>query len=376
MNFEGELERLRREGNLRVIPADSAGADVLDLTTNDYLGLACNRTMRGEFMRGAMENDYLLSASASRLLASEQRSFGRLEEFLKGLYGRETLLFNSGYHANTGMLGALTDKRTLVVADKLVHASIIDGIKLGGGVMKRFRHNDMRHLRSIAEAERWKWDRMVFVTESVFSMDGDRAPLGEIIEIKRGVGNALLYVDEAHAVGVEGPGGLGLTQSLEPSLRREVDVVVGTLGKALCSSGAYVVADKTIRNFAVNKARSLVFSTALPPLCCEWTRFVMERTVGMDKEREHLKKLGGLVSAGLKRRLGVEVAESHIIPIIMGSAERAVAVSKKLLERGIKVLPIRTPTVPPGTERLRVSLSAGLSEDVAERFVKALEEVL
>ena len=186
-----------------------------------------------------------------------------------------------------------------IAADRLVHASIIDGIRLSGAPWRRWRHNDLRHLEKTLEKEAADYDRVLIVVESVYSMDGDRADLRSLVETKRKYPNALLYVDEAHAFGVEGPQGLGLSMELGAADAGAVDIIVGTFGKAAASSGAFAAMSPTLRDYALNRARSFIFSTALPPLNCAWTHHVVSRMTGMDAEREHLRLLCRRLHDGL-----------------------------------------------------------------------------
>ena len=370
MDIESTLSALRESGNLRRVPADSRASAAVDLSGNDYLGLAVRDDLRREFMAEACERGYAMSASASRLLASHQSEFDALERCIAQAYRRPALLFNSGYHANTGMIAALTaDKRTLVVADRLVHASIIDGIRLGGAPMERFRHNDYGHLRRILAAKAKDYAGVLIVAESIYSMDGDRADIRELVAAKEATLGAMLYIDEAHAVGALGPSGLGLTEA--EGLGDKVDVLVGTIGKALAGTGAYGVMSAAMREFMVNKARSFIFSTAMPPICAAWNRFIFERMQGMDSERRHLAEL----SRTLYAALGLDAEPSHIAPLVVGSPERAVALSQELERKGYHVLPIRTPTVPPGTDRLRFSLSAAMDAAQIEPPKQILAEL-
>lgn len=376
MNIRETISELKRNGNFRAIPPHTSDSGLLDFSTNDYLGLTHRADLRKSFLENAARNASQLSASASRLLAADQLSFNNLEDYLAKAYGREALIFNSGYHANVGLVSALSSKHTLIVADKLVHASIIDGIKLGGGTFKRFRHNDTAHLARILEAEKDNYENMLIIVESVYSMDGDTAPLQQIIELKKNHPNALLYVDEAHALGVLGPSGLGLASSLEAEQMGEVDIIIGTFGKAVCSSGAFAALSNELKQFAINKARSLIFSTALPPISAEWTLYIMQIIAGMDAERHHLANLAKHLSSSLKE-IGLSNSEpSHICPIIIGDTHRAMKAASLLADDGIKVLPIRTPTVAAGTERLRVSLSAANSFADVDRLVESLSKAL
>lgn len=371
MKYSEILSTLRENGNFRSIPGDSRGKGLTDLSSNDYLGLAEDTAMRRAFMTEAMERDLPLTSSASRLLAAGQDEYLRLESLLSELYGgRAALLHNSGYHANTGLVQALaSDGDTLIVADKLVHASIIDGIMLSKAPFERYRHNDYEHLRSILRRKAGDYGRVLIISESVFSMDGDFADIDTLASIRAEHDNALLYIDEAHAFGVCGPGGLGCAAA-SPS-GHLVDVTVGTFGKAAASAGAFSIMSRELRDLAVNRARSLIFSTALPPLNTAWTRYLVERLADMEPRREKLRRLAKL----LKEAVGGEGEASHIRPLITGDAALATNLSARLLEEGFKVLPIRTPTVPPGTERLRFSLSASTDEAEIIRLANVLKHL-
>lgn len=348
--YSRHLDDLRAANNFRTIPADSCDSALVDLSGNDYLGIAADKNFRAEFFEYLNGEIPALSASASRLLAADQSEFHKLEGVISDLYRRPALLFNSGYHANSGVIAALAKDHTLIVADKLVHASIIDGMMLSKADFMRFRHNDVNHLRQILEKRAKDYERVLILCESVYSMDGDFAPLNDIAASK--TPNSLLYVDEAHAFGVCGKKGLGLAADIP-----QVDIIIGTLGKAAGSVGAFaVVRNYDLRDYLVNTSRPLIFSTALPPLNCAWSRFVIERIPGMDDRRRRLQEVANELARILRRPFA-----SHIQPLITGSSESALELSRKLADGGYKVLPIRTPTVPPGTERLRFSLSADIN---------------
>ncbi len=361
MEIEAELRALGESGNLRSLPSHDSPAGLVDLSSNDYLGLAEDMALRERFFAETPVSALRMGSSASRLLGACQEPYARLEGDIASAYGhgRAALLFNSGYHANVGLVSALSDSSTLIVADRLVHASIIDGIKLGGADFTRFRHNDYSHLQQILESKARQYKSVLIVAESVYSMDGDRADIGRLAALKLLHPNALLYIDEAHAVGVCGPGGLGL--SARDGCTEAVDILVGTLGKALASSGAFAVMSPAMRQFMINKARPLIFSTALSPAQVEWSRFVWQYALGADTLRSQLNtlciKLAEAIPGG---------EPSHIRPLIIGDATRAVEASQRLLGYGYKVLPIRRPTVPPGTERLRFSLSTAVAPHALE----------
>ncbi|MDO4319780.1 MAG: 8-amino-7-oxononanoate synthase [Bacteroidales bacterium] len=361
MNVDSTLDRLAAEGNLRVIPVGHDDS-VVDLSSNDYLGLADDVDLRERFLADHDASRLLMTSSASRLLAARQNSYTAFERLLSDSYGgRPALLFNSGYHANTGLVSALADSQTLIVADKLVHASIIDGIKLSGARFERFRHNDYNHLERILASKGRDYANILIIAESVYSMDGDRADLRRLADLRRHTPGALLYVDEAHGVGAVGPGGLGL--AVAEGVLDSVDILVGTLGKALASSGAFALLTGRLRDFMVNRARSLIFSTALPPACVDWSAMTWRASVEGDSLRDRLNslavRLAHIIPGG---------EPSHIRPLVAGDPNVAVRLSSDLLAEGYKVLPIRTPTVPPGTERLRFSLSASIDPSSLDRL--------
>lgn len=371
--IEDAIACITEAGNLRRIPEDGCSVEAVDLSSNDYLGIASHPGLQEEFLAGVDFSRMQLTASASRLLARRQCEFNLLESTLADTYGRPALLFNSGYHANTGLISAFAGLPYFIIADKLVHASIIDGIKLSGLPFARFRHNDYGHLERIAEKAHAEGKKLLIIVESVYSMDGDRADIDALAAIKRRYEDSVLYVDEAHGIGVEGPAGLGLSKA--SSSFGDVDIIVGTLGKALASSGAFAIVSSEVRRYMVNKARSLIFSTAIPPLSALWSRFVFLRSLEMDTERQHLRALG-LQLHSILESVGGDSQPSHIQPLIVGTPQKAIRLSASLREEGFDVLPIRTPTVPPGTDRLRFSLSAAISEDDIRRLGLAIQKIM
>lgn len=368
------IESLGASGNLRTIPGATQASGLIDLSSNDYLGLADDEELRREFFASRDVSRLPMTSAASRLLAGTQEEHTSLENYLGELYGRPVLLANSGYHANVGQVSALCSAPgTLIVADKLVHASIIDGIRLSGAPFERFRHNDINHLETILRRKASGYDRVWVITESVFSMDGDRAPIDDLVRIKSLFPNVLLYIDEAHAFGVEGERGLGICRS--SSGYEQIDVVVGTLGKAAASMGAFAAVSPQLKSYLVNRSRAHIFSTALPPLQSAWSEFVIRKITLMDDRRAHLRQLGAQLGEILGS-LGSRTEGSHIQPLIVGDPKRAVALSEAMRKEGFKVLPIRVPTVPPGTDRLRISLNANLSAGQIAAFCETLKRVL
>lgn len=381
MDFSEKLDNLRREGNFREIPRMASG-DIIDFSTNDYLGLGSNPDIQAAFFADPASLQVPMTSSAARLLAPRQIEYDNLEVALRLLYSRRrgddtgALLFNSGYHANTGLIPALASGNdTMILADRLVHASIIDGIILSKAKFARFRHNDTAHLRELLEKHSGEFRNILVIVESVYSMDGDRADIEALLGLRREFPNVALYVDEAHAFGVLGPRGLGLVA--DSSAPWEVDVVVGTFGKAAASMGAFAITDAVTRDYLINSSRSFIFSTALPPMQVAWSRFTLSKLLYGNTQREHLSHLAGELNRVLRQFSVIPIEESHIQPLVIGDPKEAVDLSNRLLTLyGIKALPIRKPTVPAGTERLRFSLSAAMSMDDIAVLDRALRDLL
>ena len=379
MNFSGHLDRLRTEGNFRQIPRMTPDG-VIDFSTNDYLGLGSDPELQARFFADPASLKVPMTSSASRLLAGRQIEFDNLEVALRLLYSKRrgddtgALLFNSGYHANTGLIPAIAAKDTFIIADKLVHASIIDGMMLSKAPFTRFRHNDYQHLRELLEKHSPDHRHILVIVESVYSMDGDRADIEALLGLRREFDNVSLYVDEAHAFGVLGPHGLGLVA--ESSAPWEVDFVIGTFGKAGASMGAFAITSSETREYLINSARSFIFSTALPPMQIAWSRFTLSRILHGDNLRKHLVELAVELQKVLSQFSVIPVGVSHIQPLIIGDPKEAVELSNRLLFHGIKALAIRKPTVPAGTDRLRFSLSAAMTTDDISTLNQVLRGLL
>lgn len=364
--FEQTLAQLKEAGNYRSLAINDG--NLIELSSNDYLGLNKDYTLYADFVEEFKANKYKLSACSSRLLSGNAPEYTQLEKLISTAYQTEDcLLYNSGYHANIGILSALAGKKDLIIADKLVHASLIDGIQLSDATFMRYKHLDYKHLGILLEKHRNEYEEVFIVSESIFSMDGDSADLQKLVELKQ-KHKALLYVDEAHALGVRGKNGLGCVE--EDGVIQDVDFIVGTFGKALASVGAFVACSKIFKEYLVNHSRTLIFTTALPPLNLAWTAYLFERLPDFNERRIHLAEL----SLAFAKHLGVK-AESHIVPYIIGSNQEAIAASKILRENGFNVLPIRYPTVPQGTARLRFSLSADLNLENLEKIKEILFEL-
>jgi 8-amino-7-oxononanoate synthase len=383
--FEEELRsRLHKIDELgllrKLYPAAKAGGRFirsgdkicLNLASNDYLGLASDYDLVQSFYRQKEAGNLLESfgpgAAASRLMTGNHPVYQMLEKRLSALYGQKTVLvFNSGYHLNVGVLPALTGKNDLILADRLCHASLIDGMRLSPATFIRFPHCDYEKLEQLLAQKRHNFHQVFIVTESVFSMDGDVADLGILAELKKQY-QAVLYVDDAHGVGVYGRTGLGVAE--EQAVLEDVDLLVGTFGKAWGGQGAFLISAPVVRQYLVNTARSFIFTTGLPPVSLSWLIFVAGLLAGMEEKRKNLRELAKWLRLELQN-CGLETkakkhSSSNIIPVMIGDADKALGVADSLRDRGFWVNAVRPPTVPPKTARLRISLTASMGrEDLA-----------
>ncbi|WP_294035724.1 8-amino-7-oxononanoate synthase [uncultured Moraxella sp.] len=351
------------------------GQKLVNLASNDYLGVASDECLQAEFL--ASQHEYLpLGSSSSRLLTGNFAVYEALEARMSSLFlGRACLLFNSGYHANVGILPAICDARTLILADKLVHASIIDGMRLAaanGTKCVRYQHQNFTQLETLIQKYHDEADieRIVIVTESIFSMDGDVTDLPALVRLKASYPKLMLYIDEAHAIGVCGEQGLGCAEVF--GCIDEIDLIVGAFGKAMASVGGYVICHEMIKDYLINAMRPLIFSTALPPLNIAWTAFVLDKIITMQSKRARLKQRYEQLIAHIKS-LGLECSsDSQIVPIILKDNERTMCATAQLAEQGFFVLGVRPPTVPQNQSRLRICLNSAISDDEFERFCQVI----
>jgi glycine C-acetyltransferase/8-amino-7-oxononanoate synthase len=372
------LEELRDRGlhrRLRLVGGPQGarvlldGRPVLLLCSNNYLGLADHPKVRRAAAEAAMR--WGAGAGASRLISGNMAPHRQLEERLAAFKGyEEALLFGSGYLANTGTIAALAGRGEVVFSDELNHASIVDGCRLARAETFVFRHRDLEHLA-------WGLERAgdraaLIVSDGVFSMDGDVAPLAGLAELARRHGCRLM-VDEAHATGALGPGGRGTVAAA--GLGEEVDLVVGTLGKALGSYGAYVCASGELREYLVNAARPFIFSTAPPPPVLAAALAALELLEAAPRRVERLQDnaatlRGALAAEGLATAGG----ECQIVPLEVGDAERTMTLCERLLEWGVFAQGIRPPTVPEGRSRLRFTVMATHRRSELERAARLAGE--
>jgi glycine C-acetyltransferase len=331
------------------------GRKVINFSSNNYLGLASSRFLKQASVQAATE--FGVGAGASRLISGNLALHEELEKKIADFKMTESaILFNCGYMANCGILGALGQREDVIFSDRFNHASIIDGILLSRARLVRYAHKDMDGLRRLLIHHQSKRGKRIIVTDSVFSMDGDIAPLQEIAALAREFG-ASVIVDEAHATGVLGENGRGALELL--NLESEIDIQMGTLGKALGGFGAYVAGDSLLIDFLVNQARPLIFTTALPPAVIAASLKALDIVQNRPDLRDTLLGQANWFRKKLQNAgFNTLESETHIIPVLVGENEKAIQFSQKLLEAGIYAPAVRPPTVPKGTARLRISLMA------------------
>jgi 8-amino-7-oxononanoate synthase len=372
-----DLEQRHLKRTRRVMPRD----DLINFCSNDYLGLAQHPEVVRAFRDAASK--YGVGSGASHLVTGHGREHEALEAELAAFTGRErALVLSTGYMANLGVIGTLADQKALIVSDKLNHASLIDGGRLSGGDVRRYRHADAGHAAELLAAADPAMTTRLVITDGIFSMDGDLAPLPELARAARAA-HAWLIVDDAHALGVIGARGHGSCEhfGLDAS---EVPVLIGTFGKAFGTFGAFVAGDADLIEFLVQKSRTYIYTTALPPAVAAATRAALRASERESWRREKVLALArrfrdGLTARGFAAslpRLGPAGVPSAIQPVVLGDAVRALAASQALETQGYLVAAIRPPTVPAGTARLRVTFSAAHEERDVDALVGALAQVL
>jgi glycine C-acetyltransferase/8-amino-7-oxononanoate synthase len=379
-DIEEALDQIRAAGlmrRLRMISGPQGprvlldGKPVLLLCSNNYLGLADHPRVREAAAEAAMR--YGAGAGASRLISGTMRIHRRLEERLAAFEQTETaLLFGSGYLANMGIIQALARRGDVVFSDALNHASMVDGCRLAGAETFVYEHGDMDHLAWGLEQAEGRGS--LIVTDGVFSMDGDVAPLPEIVELAR-EHDVRVMVDEAHGTGAVGPGGRGAAAAA--GVEEDVDLIVGTLGKALGSYGAYVCCDRSMAKYLINTARSFIFSTALPPPAVAAAMAALELLLEQPRRVEKLSRNASVLRQALTAE-GLRSPPGHtqILPLVVGEAAAAVAATERALERGVFAQAVRPPTVPEGTSRLRLTVMASHTKSELREAARSIAAVL
>ena len=364
-NYKIELEELETLGQFRKIPKINSksdgkiivdGKEYINFASNDYLGISTKTVLSEEFIKN---NKSLLSSASARLLTGSSEEYLELEATLSSLFNKDAaLIFNTGYQCNLGVISALIKRGDVIFSDKLNHASIIDGMKLSDGDFFRYKHLDYENLEKLLQTKRNNYKNAIIVSESLFSMDGDIADIDKLIELKNKY-NCLLMIDEAHAFCADGKTLAGICYN------KDVDIITATLGKSVGSFGAFCVSTSEIIDYLINKARSFIFSTSIPPFNIAWSNWLLT------EKRDYLElqksKLNNLVKSVQK---GIDTPSvSHIIPIIIGDNDKTLLISEQLKSLGYYIPAIRPPTVPVGTSRLRISLTADCKIDDFEKVL-------
>ncbi len=379
-----ELEALSRAGLRRTMRAVERGGgaqikvdgvSAVDFSSNDYLGIANDPRVANVAAAQLMES-HATGAVAARLISGTHPAHLELERDLALFKGAEAaLLFASGYAANTGTIPAVVGRRDAIYADELNHASLIDGARLSRAETRVFPHRDLNALRAMLKDDAGKFRRRMIVVDGVFSMDGDLFPLDQLVPIARQYG-AWTYVDDAHATGALGAHGRGSTEHF--GVEGDIDIVMGTLGKAIGTAGAFVSGSATLIEYLANRARAFIFTTAAPPALAAATIEALRIVQDEPWRRDRLIGNALVVRDGL-RGIGLTPggdADGYIIPVVLGDAERTAATGRALCQRGFLVGAVRPPTVPMGRSRLRITVSASHTRDQISGLIEALRTVL
>lgn len=357
------LRRLRTVEPLSEVEIIIEGRKMINFSSNDYLGFSKHPVLKAKATEYVQK--YGTGSTASRLICGTLPYFEPVEEKLAKLKKVEkTLIFNSGFQTNISILPVLTDKNSLILSDRLNHNSLIQGALLSNCRILRYKHNDHKHLKKLLIENKDKgFSRILIVTESVFSMDGDQSDIDSLSKLSDDFG-AFLVIDEAHATGVLGAQGMGLTCG------KNVDLVIGTFGKACGSFGAYVATSKNIREYLINCCSGFVYSTALPPSTVGAIDAALDLIPTLEKDRRKLLQKAQFLRTSLNN-LGWDTGKSttQIIPVIVGEEQKTLELSDFLEENGILAVPIRPPSVPKGRSRIRLTLTAAHTWDHIEKLV-------
>ena len=378
--YEKHLSTLRSSGQYRRLGAkrQESNWELLDFSTNDYLALSHHKDIIAAGTAAAQE--YGIGSTGSRLLSGNCKLFEEFEAVIaKDKRAESSLIFSSGFQANISTLSCILDdkilgEKPLVFFDKLNHSSLYQAVFLSKAQALRFHHNDINHLESLLREYKNDSRPKFIVTETVFGMDGDVAPLEEIVILAKKF-KAFLYLDEAHATGVFGTGGYGLSTTLD--LQNLPCIIMGTFSKAIGVSGGYIACHEIIRNFIINKATGFIYSTAPSPAVIGAAFKAWQLIKALDNERSVLQDLGNDLRIMLKDRgFNIGASETHIIPIILNEEDKCLKTQKALLQAGIIVSCVRPPSVPPGTSRLRIAVTIKHTHKDIKRLVETLSAVV
>ncbi len=378
--YDEEIKKLVEKDNFRQVHnieyktgkyLSIDGRNLLNFSSNDYLNISTDRDLLNEFIEKYKNHEeFILSSTSSRLLTGTSTVYKKLENNLAKIFNKEAcLIFNTGYQCNLGVVSSLVNRDDVIFSDKLNHASIIDGMRLSSTQFFRYKHFDYNNLEELLIKHRNEYKKAIIISESVFSMDGDIADIKKLIELKKKY-NCLLMIDEAHAFGIYGKNLAGIAD--RDNLLNDVDIITATLGKSFASMGAFCVSNRTIIDYLINKANSFIFSTAIPPVNIMWSNFLIEEKFNIVKQKA--EKLNTLIKEA--HNYIKDNGETQIVPVIIGENNKTVKIAEQLRAKGFYILPVRPPTVPVNTSRLRLSLTADITFDEFKTVIDTVKEVL
>lgn len=378
--YDEEIKKLVEKDNFRQVHnieyktgkyLSIDGRNLLNFSSNDYLNISTDRDLLNEFIEKYKNHEeFILSSTSSRLLTGTSTVYKKLENNLAKIFNKEAcLIFNTGYQCNLGVVSSLVNRDDVIFSDKLNHASIIDGMRLSSTQFFRYKHFDYNNLEELLIKHRHEYKKAIIISESVFSMDGDIADIKKLIELKKKY-NCLLMIDEAHAFGIYGKNLAGIAD--RDNLLNDVDIITATLGKSFASMGAFCVSNRTIIDYLINKANSFIFSTAIPPVNIMWSNFLIEEK--FNTVRQKAEKLNTLIKEA--HNYIKDNGEAQIVPVIIGENNKTVIIAEQLRAKGFYILPVRPPTVPVNTSRLRLSLTADITFDEFKTVIDTVKEVL
>lgn len=378
--YDEEIKKLVEKDNFRQVHnieyktgkyLSIDGRNLLNFSSNDYLNISTDRDLLNEFIEKYKNHEeFILSSTSSRLLTGTSTAYKKLEDNLAKIFNKEAcLIFNTGYQCNLGVVSSLVNRDDVIFSDKLNHASIIDGMRLSSTQFFRYKHFDYNNLEELLIKHRNEYKKAIIISESVFSMDGDIADIKKLIELKKKY-NCLLMIDEAHAFGIYGKNLAGIAD--RDNILNDVDIITATLGKSFASMGAFCVSNRTIIDYLINKANSFIFSTAIPPVNIMWSNFLIEEKFNIVKQKA--EKLNTLIKEA--HNYIKDNGATQIVPVIIGENNKTVKIAEQLRAKGFYILPVRPPTVPVNTSRLRLSLTADITFDEFKTVIDTVKEVL
>lgn len=363
--IKGILNKLKIQNNFRKLT--SSNKTLINLSSNDYLGLGNDENLKEQFFQKGQPK---LSSSSSRLMNGSYDEVLILEEKLQKIYGKAGIVFNSGFAANSSIIKTFYNKNSLIITDRLNHASIYDGIKASSAKFARYHHLDMNHLEELLKKNCQKYDDIVVISETIYSMDGDFCDLHKLVQLKQKY-NFDLMIDEAHSYGVYG---YGLVHEL--NLVDNIDFLIIPLGKGGGSIGSYVITSPLFKDYIINKSCEFIYSTANPPINNAWNLFLLEKMPIFFEQRKKLQKLVKFFLEILEKYQIHTDSKSHIISIIIGDNQKATLVAEQLKQNGFGIYAIKEPTIPKNTARLRISLNSTLKKEDLLHFAQLLSEKL